>query len=165
MRELPSACPVGEHPIVKLIGGDDAAAFQGGRDSVDAPRQLGLLPVHRRNPTGAACALACLLMPAAGPKKLFVALRDAPERRAALKADIGSAERYRLYGIDQLVSRGVEVRHNLERPGRSPLWARAADRVINRGLYGLGGYGGVKARSSSFGSTPTASSLALPIRG
>jgi len=81
-------------------------------------------------------------MPAAGPKKLFVALRDAPERRAALKADIGSAERYRLYGIDQLVSRGVEVQHNLERPGRSPLWARAADRAINRGLYGMGGYGG-----------------------
>jgi glycosyltransferase involved in cell wall biosynthesis len=81
-------------------------------------------------------------MAAAGPKKLFVALRDAPERRAALKADTGSAERYRLYGIDQLVSRGVEVRHNLERPGRSPLWARAVDRAINRALYGVGGYGG-----------------------
>jgi glycosyltransferase involved in cell wall biosynthesis len=81
-------------------------------------------------------------MPAAGPKKLFVALRDAPERRAALKADTGSAQRYRLYGIDQLASRGVEVRHNLERPGRPPLWARAADRAINRVLYGLGGYGG-----------------------
>ncbi|MGZ4314381.1 MAG: glycosyltransferase family 4 protein [Gaiellaceae bacterium] len=81
-------------------------------------------------------------MPVAGPKKLFVALRDAPERRAALKADAGSAERYRLYGIDQLVSRGVEVRHNLERPGGSPLWARAADWAINHALYGMGGYGG-----------------------
>ena len=81
-------------------------------------------------------------MPVAGPKKLFVALRDAPERRAALKADAGSTERYRLYGIDQLVSRGVEVRHNLERPGGSPLWARAADWAINRSLYGMGGYGG-----------------------
>lgn len=81
-------------------------------------------------------------MPVAGPKKLFVALRDAPERRAALKAGAGSAQRYRLYGIDQLVSRGVEVRHNLERPGRSPLWARAADWAINRSLYGMGGYGG-----------------------
>ena len=59
-----------------------------------------------------------------------------------MKADTGSAERYRLYGIDQLVSRGIEVRHNLERPGRSPLWARAADWAINRGLYGAGGYGG-----------------------
>jgi glycosyltransferase involved in cell wall biosynthesis len=81
-------------------------------------------------------------MPAAGPKKLFVALRDAPERRAALRADTGSAQRYRLYGIDQLVARGVEVRHNLERSGRPPLWARAADRAINRVLNGLGGYGG-----------------------
>jgi glycosyltransferase involved in cell wall biosynthesis len=81
-------------------------------------------------------------MRVAGPKKLFVALRDAPERRAALKADAGSTERYRLYGIDQLVSRGVEVRHNLERPGGSPLWARVADWAINRSLYGMGGYGG-----------------------
>jgi glycosyltransferase involved in cell wall biosynthesis len=81
-------------------------------------------------------------MPAAGPKKLFVALRDAPERRAALTAQSGSAERYRLYGIDQLVSRGVAVRHNLERPGRPPRWARAADMAINRPLYGIGGYGG-----------------------
>jgi glycosyltransferase involved in cell wall biosynthesis len=81
-------------------------------------------------------------MPVAGPKKLFVALRDAPERRAALKAEAGSAARYRLYGIDQLVSRDVEVRHNLEQQGRPPLWARAADRAINRVLYGMGGYGG-----------------------
>jgi glycosyltransferase involved in cell wall biosynthesis len=81
-------------------------------------------------------------MPVPGPKKLFVALRDAPERRAALKAEAGSAERYRLYGIDQLVSRGVEVRHNLERPGGSPVWARAAGWAINRSLYGMGGYGG-----------------------
>ncbi|SRR6266851_4974817 len=76
------------------------------------------------------------------PRKLFVALRDAPERRAALNAATGSAERYRLYGIDQLVSRGVEVRHNLERPGLPPLWARGVDNVVNRALYGTGGYGG-----------------------
>jgi glycosyltransferase involved in cell wall biosynthesis len=93
-------------------------------------------------------------MPAAEPKRLFVALRDAPERRAALKADTGSAERYRLYGIDQLVSRGVEVRHNLERPRRPPLWARATDRAINRGLCGMGGYGG------DFGSVLSSLSLA-----
>jgi glycosyltransferase involved in cell wall biosynthesis len=81
-------------------------------------------------------------MPAAERKKLFVALREAPERRAALNADAGSPERYRLYGIDQLASRGAEVRHNLERPGRPPLWARAADKAINRALYAVGGYGG-----------------------
>jgi glycosyltransferase involved in cell wall biosynthesis len=76
------------------------------------------------------------------PKKLFVALREAPERRAALNADTGSAERYRLYGIDQLASRGVEVRHNLERPGPPPVWARAADKAIDRAVYVSGGYGG-----------------------
>jgi glycosyltransferase involved in cell wall biosynthesis len=81
-------------------------------------------------------------MPAGEWKKLFVALRDAPERRAALTAAAGSAERYRLYGIDQLVSRGAEVRHNLERAGQPPLWARAADKAINRALYASGGYGG-----------------------
>jgi glycosyltransferase involved in cell wall biosynthesis len=76
------------------------------------------------------------------PKKLFVALREAPERRRALSAETGAAERYRLYGIDQLVSRGLEVRHNLERAGRPPLWARATDAAVNRMLYGIGGYGG-----------------------
>ena len=81
-------------------------------------------------------------MPAGERKKLFVALRDAPERRAALTAAAGSAERYRLYGIDQLVSRGAEVRHNLERPGLPPFWARAAGKAINRALYAIGGYGG-----------------------
>jgi glycosyltransferase involved in cell wall biosynthesis len=76
------------------------------------------------------------------PKKLFVALREAPERRRALAAESGAAERYRLYGIDQLVSRGLEVRHNLERSGPPPLWARATDAAVNRTLYGIGGYGG-----------------------
>lgn len=59
-----------------------------------------------------------------------------------MKADTGSAERYRLYGLDQLIARGVEVRHNLERPGPPPLRARAAGKAINRVLYGIGGYGG-----------------------
>jgi glycosyltransferase involved in cell wall biosynthesis len=82
------------------------------------------------------------LMSATGPKKLFVAFRDTPERRLALDAHAGSVDRYRLYGIDQLPPRGVEVQHNLKRLGRPPLWARAADKAINRALYGLGGYGG-----------------------
>src|SRR2546430_15040739 len=81
-------------------------------------------------------------MPVGEPKNLFVALRDAPERRAALKAPEGAADRYRLYGIDQLSARGVAIRHNLERPAPAPLWARAAATAINRVLYGLGGYGG-----------------------
>src|SRR5256885_6194570 len=81
-------------------------------------------------------------MPVGEPKNLFVALRDAPERRAALKAPEDSADRYRLYGIDQLSARGVAIRHNLERSAPAPMWARAADAAINRVLYGLGGYGG-----------------------
>src|SRR2546423_12648169 len=81
-------------------------------------------------------------MPVGEPKNLFVALRDAPERRAALKAPEGAADRYRLYGIDQLSARGVAIRHNLEWPAPAPLWARAAATAINRVLYGLGGYGG-----------------------
>jgi glycosyltransferase involved in cell wall biosynthesis len=71
---------------------------------------------------------------------VFLAYRDAPERRAALSAPVGSPERYRLFGLDDLVARGAEVRHNLGR--RPPVWACVADRVLNRLLYGLGGYGG-----------------------
>jgi glycosyltransferase involved in cell wall biosynthesis len=70
--------------------------------------------------------------------RIFIAYRDAPERRAALAGQ--GPERYRLFGLDDFATRGAEVRHNLERP--SPLWARAADRVLNQVVYGLGGYGG-----------------------
>jgi len=74
--------------------------------------------------------------------KVFFAFRDAPERRAALAADPGALERYRLFGLDEVAARGATVRHNLERPGPSPAWARAADRALNAVAYGSGGYGG-----------------------
>ena len=70
--------------------------------------------------------------------RIFIAYRDAPERRAALSGD--GPERYRLFGLDDFAARGAEVHHNLER--RVPLWARAAGSVLNKVLYGLGGYGG-----------------------
>ena len=54
----------------------------------------------------------------------------------------GSLDRYRLFGLDEIERRGVVVRHNLERPGRPPLWARVVDRTINAALYRAGGYGG-----------------------
>jgi glycosyltransferase involved in cell wall biosynthesis len=76
------------------------------------------------------------------PSSVFVAYRDAPERRGALRAAPGSIERYRLFGLDEITARGVAVRHNLESAGRPPLWARAADAATNRLLYGFGGYGG-----------------------
>jgi len=72
--------------------------------------------------------------------RIFIAYRDAPERRAALAAPKEAPERYRLFGLDEFTGRGAQVQHNLHR--RVPFWARIADRVLNRTLYGSGGYGG-----------------------
>jgi glycosyltransferase involved in cell wall biosynthesis len=72
---------------------------------------------------------------------VFFAYRDAPERRAALEEPPGSLVRYRLFGLDELAARGATVRHNLERPAQ-PAWARGISSLVNRPLYGLGGYGG-----------------------
>jgi glycosyltransferase involved in cell wall biosynthesis len=73
--------------------------------------------------------------------KVFFALRDAPERRRALRAQPGALDRYRLFGLDEMEGRGAVVRHNLERDG-PPAWARASDKALNRIVYGTGGYGG-----------------------
>jgi glycosyltransferase involved in cell wall biosynthesis len=73
---------------------------------------------------------------------VFFAFRDSPQRRAALRAAPGSVERYLLFGLDELVRRGVRVRHNLEREGPPPPWARAAAKALDTPLYGFGGYGG-----------------------
>ncbi len=73
---------------------------------------------------------------------VFYAFRDSPERRNALQSPLGSAERYVLYGLDQLRARGLVVRHNLERPERPPPWARAASTAVNGALERAGGYGG-----------------------
>jgi hypothetical protein len=72
---------------------------------------------------------------------VFFAFRDAPERRAALRAP-ESLDRYRLFGLDEVERRGIVVRHNLERAGRPPFWARVLDRTINAALHRAGGYGG-----------------------
>ena len=72
---------------------------------------------------------------------VFYLFRDAPQRRAALELEPGSAARYALFGMDQLAERGLHVRHNLERPGPSA-WARATGAGLKRGLEGAGGYGG-----------------------
>jgi glycosyltransferase involved in cell wall biosynthesis len=76
------------------------------------------------------------------PSSVFFAFRDSPQRRAALRSARGSAGRYALFGLDEIAARGVDVRHNLERDGRTPLWARAAAAATNRPLYAAGGYGG-----------------------
>ena len=73
--------------------------------------------------------------------RIFYAYRDSPERRRALAAAPGAAERYRLYGLDELRERGHDVRHNLER-GLSPAWARVSGGLVKSGLERVGGYGG-----------------------
>jgi glycosyltransferase involved in cell wall biosynthesis len=80
-------------------------------------------------------------LPTATVTSVFYLFRDAPQRRAALELAPGSAARYALFGMDQLVDRGYAVRHNLEREGPSPA-ARLAGGALKRGLEGAGGYGG-----------------------
>jgi glycosyltransferase involved in cell wall biosynthesis len=72
---------------------------------------------------------------------LFYAYRDSPQRRRALVAAVGAAERYALFGVDELHARGHEVHHNLE-SAEPPRWARFAGGVGKRGLELAGGYGG-----------------------
>ncbi len=71
----------------------------------------------------------------------FYFFADTPRRRAALRAEPGSAERYVLYGLDQERLRAVSVAHNLER-GAPPRWARLADSAVNAALRRLKGTGG-----------------------
>jgi glycosyltransferase involved in cell wall biosynthesis len=73
---------------------------------------------------------------------VFFAYRDSPERRRALAAPVGAPERYLLFGLDQLGLRGWTVRHDLERRGRPPAWARATGAALKAGLERAGGYGG-----------------------
>ena len=72
---------------------------------------------------------------------VFFAFRDAPERRAALRAP-HALDRYRLFGLDEVRAHGAQVRHNLELEGAPPFWARATAKVVNRLLRLTGGYGG-----------------------
>jgi glycosyltransferase involved in cell wall biosynthesis len=73
-------------------------------------------------------------------RSVFFAFRDAPERRAALRAP-GALDRYRLFGLDEISARGVAVRHNLEREGPPP-WTRATGGAVNQLVHATGGYGG-----------------------
>jgi glycosyltransferase involved in cell wall biosynthesis len=72
----------------------------------------------------------------------FVMFRDSPARRRALASAPGSAERYVLFGLDELRERGWAARHNLERAGAPPGWARVGGRALKRVLEAAGGYGG-----------------------
>ena len=72
---------------------------------------------------------------------VFSYFRDSPQRRRALRAPPDAAERYALFGFDQLRERGWATRHNLERDA-PPAWARAAGGTVKRALEAAGGYGG-----------------------
>jgi glycosyltransferase involved in cell wall biosynthesis len=73
---------------------------------------------------------------------VFYAYRDSPQRRSALAAPRGAPERYLLFGLDQLTERGWVARHDLERAGPPPGWARASGWALKTGLERAGGYGG-----------------------
>jgi glycosyltransferase involved in cell wall biosynthesis len=75
-------------------------------------------------------------------ESVFYAYRDSPQRRRALAAPLGSPERYLLFGLDQLVERGWTARHDLERVGPPPGWARTSGAVLKSALERAGGYGG-----------------------
>jgi glycosyltransferase involved in cell wall biosynthesis len=79
---------------------------------------------------------------AATVRSVFFTFRDSAQRRRAFAAAPGAAERYQLFGLDQLVAHGVATRHNLERAGRPPLWARLVGGALKRILEAAGGYGG-----------------------
>lgn len=55
---------------------------------------------------------------------------------------MGSAERYSLYGLDEVVAAGMEARHNLE-PGREPgPGSQALGAALDRAVRLAGGYSG-----------------------
>jgi glycosyltransferase involved in cell wall biosynthesis len=72
--------------------------------------------------------------------RLFVLYRDSPLRRAALAAPAGSAERYSLFGADELAERGFAVRHSLE--VRPSAVHRRLDGALRRVVRAAGGYEG-----------------------
>jgi glycosyltransferase involved in cell wall biosynthesis len=74
--------------------------------------------------------------------RLFVLYRDSPLRRAALAADVGSAERYSLFGADELAARGFTVRHSLEPAFAVGAGPRRLDRALRAAVRLGGGYEG-----------------------
>lgn len=74
--------------------------------------------------------------------RAFFLFRDAPLRRQALSLPPGEAERYALYGLDQVAAAGFEVAHSLEPEGRPGRVARRVGAVLDRGVRAIGGYSG-----------------------
>jgi hypothetical protein len=78
--------------------------------------------------------------------RVFALFRDTPRRRAALGRAPGSAERYCLYGLDQLQSRGLAVENNLESP--VPAWAQRAGVAAHGVVRLIGMYARTRVRTS-----------------
>jgi glycosyltransferase involved in cell wall biosynthesis len=83
-----------------------------------------------------------LAFPPVNTPTAFFLYRDSALRREALRLAPGAAERYSLYGLDEIAAAGLDVRHNFE-PGRRPgflsgIAAAALDRAVRVG----GGYSG-----------------------
>jgi glycosyltransferase involved in cell wall biosynthesis len=79
---------------------------------------------------------------AAAPPSIFFLYRDSPLRRASLHAEPGSAQRYWLFGADQLAARGFAVDHSLEARFAPRKRHATADRALRRIVDLAGGYGG-----------------------
>jgi glycosyltransferase involved in cell wall biosynthesis len=79
---------------------------------------------------------------AAAPPSVFFLYRDSPLRRASLLAEPGSAERYWLFGADQLAGRGLAVDHSLEARFAPRRRHAVADLALRRIVDLAGGYGG-----------------------
>ena len=131
---------------MQLVGRPDALALERlghpvgamREHTVHARRELCPLSVHGPRSRRPGSRIPYRREPVTSVYYLF---RDAPQRRAALELEPGSAARYSLYGMDQLAGRGYAVRHNLERP-QPTAWARPAGAALKRGLEAAGGYGG-----------------------
>jgi len=78
---------------------------------------------------------------ARSPRAFFL-YRESALRQAALSAAAGSAERYSLYGLDEIAASGFDVRHNLEAAGKPGRGARVAGAALDRAVRLGGGYSG-----------------------
>ena len=73
---------------------------------------------------------------------VFFLYRQSELRNDALRASVGAGARYSLYGLDELAAACFPVAHSLESGVRPGVAARAAGRVLDRGVRAAGGYSG-----------------------
>jgi glycosyltransferase involved in cell wall biosynthesis len=74
--------------------------------------------------------------------RAFFLYRDSPLRREALGRPVGAAQRYSLYGLDEIAEGGFDVHHNLEPGGMARAWPRIGGATLDRAVRLAGGYSG-----------------------